>query len=104
MKLPIFVFQLRRELTAKAAGLQFISAKDLRRDTDQQSSSEPDQASDVSEKDSRRPVAYRKVKIMTFLLKLEKKKKRERKKEYERKKERKKSEKEKVRKKERIRE
>ncbi|XP_060557009.1 uncharacterized protein LOC132717539 [Ruditapes philippinarum] len=52
--------QLRRELAAKAAGLQFISAKELRKDSNHQASSEPDDSSDVSEKDSRRPVAYRK--------------------------------------------
>lgn len=54
--------QLRRELTAKAAGLQFISANELQKDTEPQASSEPDQTSEiVSERDSRRPVAYRKT-------------------------------------------
>jgi hypothetical protein len=50
-------------LAAKAAGLQFISAKELRKDSDHQAYSEPDDSSDVSEKDTRRPVAYRKVSI-----------------------------------------
>lgn len=55
-------FQLRRELTAKAAGLEFISANELQKDTDHQAFPEPDDSFDiVPEKDSRRPVAYRKV-------------------------------------------
>ncbi|XP_045156477.2 uncharacterized protein LOC123522982 [Mercenaria mercenaria] len=56
--------QLRRELTAKAAGLQFIPARELQKDTDHQASSESEDTCTsemVSEKDSRRPVAYRKT-------------------------------------------
>jgi len=53
---------LRRELTAKAAGLQFISAAELKKEVESVASSESCyEESDSDIKDTRRPVAYRKV-------------------------------------------
>lgn len=56
--------QLRRELTAKAAGLQFISAEELQRETDHQPSADIDQQEGCPKVEtvdgSEQPVPYRK--------------------------------------------
>ena len=42
-------FQLRRELTARAAGFQFVSAKELQKEIESKPSSDTDQSSQHSD-------------------------------------------------------
>jgi len=55
-----WLFQLRRELTAQAAGLQFIPASELKKSLPA-SSDVSEEPTELDVKDARRPVAYRKV-------------------------------------------